>query len=110
MPSASEFSITPDANLTIGGINVAEGCSPAGINGAVRYLAAAARDSYNQLTPSGTYLPLSGGVLTGNLTRSTRGAFLHHANSAQVDGKIYNLPEGSPRPAAAEGVMVFYYT
>ena len=109
MPSAAEFSTTPDANTTIGGTNVAEGCSPGGINNVIRYLAAVARDTLDKIPAVGSFMPLSGGSFTGNVTRQGRGAFLHHANAAQTDGQIFFLPDGTARPTAAEGMVVFYY-
>ena len=110
MPSASEFSTTPAANTTIGGVNVGEDCSPGGINDAIRYLAAVARTTYDALPASGAFVPTSGGSFTGDITRQGRGAYLHHANSAQTNGQVHILPEGTARPSAAEGAVVFYYT
>jgi len=109
MPSASEFSTTPDQNNTIGGINVAEGCSPAGLNNVARYLAAAIRDTSDKIPGAGTAMPIAGGTFTGDILRSTRGAYLHHAGPAQTDGRVMFLPEGSARPTGAEGMVVFYY-
>jgi len=110
MPSASEFSLTPSANTTIGGTNVAEGCSPGGINEAIRYMAATMRDTYDRLNITGSYVPTSGGTFTGDIFRSTRGAYLHHAGSGQTDGRVMFQTEGSARPAGSEGLIVFYYT
>lgn len=110
MPSASEFSTTPANNGTIGGVNVAEDCSPAGINDAIRYLAAAARDSYDRIPSMGVFMPFTGGTFSGDILRSGRGAYLHHAGSGQTDGRVMFLPEGSVRPTPAEGMVVFYYS
>lgn len=110
MPSASEFSTNPDSNVTIGGINVGEGCSPAGLNNVVRYLAAVARDTYNSTPNTGVFMPFTGGTFSGDIFRLGRGAYLHHSGSGQADGRVYTLPEGSPRPTAAEGMYVFYYS
>lgn len=109
MASASEFSATPEENTTIGGINVAEGCSPAGLNNVERYLAAAMRTLYNQVQTVAAAMPKAGGTFTGDISREGRGGYLHHAGSAQTDGRLVTLPEGSSRPAAAEGVTVWYY-
>lgn len=109
MPSASEFSTTPGDNTTIGGVNVAEDCAPSGLNDAIRYLAATARDSYDRIGDPTTLMPKAGGTFTGDIGRSGRGGFLHHANGAQTSGQFYILPEGTARPTAAEGVMVLYY-
>lgn len=110
MASASEFSLDPNANTTIGGVNVGENCSPAGINNAERYLAAAMRSLYDQVQTLTNGMPVTGGAFTGPITRQGQGAFLNHANAAQTAGQIYTLPEGSARPTAAEGVIVWYYS
>jgi len=110
MPSATEFSTDPSQNTTIGGIDVAEGCSPAGINNAMRYLAAVARDTSDKAIGGTAPMPITGGTFTGDIFRQGRGGYLHHANSAQTGGQVYFLPEGSVRPAAVEGTVVFYYS
>lgn len=110
MPSASEFSADPNANVTIGGINVGEDCSPAGINNAIRYIAATSRELYNQVQAQAAAMPIAGGTFTGDILRQGRGAYLHHANSARTGGMVDFLPEGSVRPTPAEGMIVFYYS
>jgi len=40
----SEWSSTPANNTDIGGINIAEGCAPSGINNAIRELMAQVKD------------------------------------------------------------------
>lgn len=109
MPSASEFSTSPDANTTIGGTNVGENCSPGGLNNAIRYIAAVVRTLYDQVQGLAGAMPTTGGAFTGDITRQGRGGYLHHANSAQTAGQVHFLPDGSARPGAAEGVVVFYY-
>lgn len=110
MPSATEFSTNPNENVTIGGDNIAEGCSPGVLNNVIRYLAAVIRDSYDKTSSTSSLMPIAGGSFTGNVTRQGRGAFLHHAGAAQTDGRVSFLPEGSARPSAAEGMVVFYYS
>lgn len=109
MPSANEYSKVPAENVSIGGTNVAEQCSPGNINDAIRYLAATQRDTFDRIPATGAYVPTTGGTFTGDILRGGRGAFLHHAGSAQSSGQVYFLPEGSARPTAAEGSVVFYY-
>lgn len=109
MPSANEFSTTPATNTTIGGVNVGEDCAPGGLNDAIRYLAAVARDTYDRVPAAGAFVPTTGGNV-GPLIRQGQGAYLSHAGSAQTSGMVYFLPEGSPRPTAAEGTIVFYYS
>lgn len=110
MPSASEFSTTPAGNGTIGGTNVGEGCPPGGLNDALRYMAAAARDSYDRIPAPGAFMPTAGGAFTGDIMRQSRGAYLHHANAAQTSGRVYFLPEGTALPALSEGDVVFFYS
>lgn len=110
MPSANEFSIVPAENVTIGGVDVSEGCSPAGINNALRYVAAVVRDTSNNVPAANNSLPLAGGAVTGDIYRQNRGAYLYHAGAGQNNAPISFLPEGSARPAALEGAVVFYYS
>jgi len=110
MPSANEFSIVPAENVTIGGTDVGENCSPGGINDAIRYIAAVVRDTANKVPSAGNALPLEGGTVTGDIYRQNRGAYLYHAGAGQNNGPISFLPEGSSRPAALEGAVVFYYS
>lgn len=109
MPSASEFSTNPDSNTTIGGLFVGEECSPAVLNNVLRYLAAVARDSYDRIPASGSYLPIAGGTLQGDIQRQGRGGYLHFSGSSLTNAQVFALPEGSARPAAAEGILVLYY-
>jgi hypothetical protein len=110
MPSANEFSLTPAANVTIGGVNVGEDCSPGGLNDALRYVAAVCRDTSDKIPVVGGFVPSTGGSYTGDIFRATRGAYLHHAGAGQTDGRVMFLPEGSARPGGSEGLVVFYYS
>jgi hypothetical protein len=85
----SEFSSTPANNTDIGGIDIAEGCAPSGINNAIRELMAQLKDQQvgtdadnftvgGNLTVTGTTtatgaITATGGV-TGNVTGATTGA------------------------------------
>ena len=110
MPSASEFSTTPSENASIGGKGCVEGATQtADVNDMLRYMAAVIRDTYDRIGGAGTYMPTTGGTFTGDILRKDRGAYLHHAGSAQTDGRVMFLPEGSARPVGAEGMVVFYY-
>lgn len=108
MPSASEFSTTPASNTTIGGVNTGEGCSPGGLNDAIRYIAATTRDTYDRIPATGALMPKTGGTFEGDIARQGKGGYVYHAASGATGG-MYFLPEGSARPAAVEGVSVFYY-
>jgi hypothetical protein len=49
-----------------------------------------------------SYLPITGGAFTGDITRSTRGAYLHHNSAALTSGKIFIQAAGAP-PTMANG-------
>lgn len=110
MPSANEFSTVPAENVTIGGVDVGENCSPGGINDAIRYIAAVVRDTADKVPSASNSLPLAGGTVTGDIYRKDRGAYLYHAGAGQTNAPVSFLPEGSARPAALEGAIVFYYS
>ena len=69
----SEFSSTPANNTDIGGINIAEGCAPSGINNAIRQLMADLKDFQtgavgDDLTVGGNAYVTGNAAVTGNLT------------------------------------------
>jgi hypothetical protein len=64
----SEYSATPADNTDISNINIAEGCSPANVNNAIRSLMSQIKDL--QAGTSGDTIPLTAGG-TGSTTAST---------------------------------------
>lgn len=57
--SFSDYSTTPSANTSIAGINIAENCSPANVNNALRQLAADGKELADLVgTPGTDYQPL----------------------------------------------------
>jgi hypothetical protein len=64
--AVSDYSTTPASNTSISGINIAEGCSPANINNAIRQLMADVKGFYNTpiagLTASAAELNILDGV------------------------------------------------
>ena len=56
--AVSDYSTTPGSNTAISGINIGEGCSPAGVNNAIRQLMADIRTFYDSVSGAGTYQPL----------------------------------------------------
>lgn len=105
----SDYNVNPNLNVTIGGVSVAESCPPANINNAIRQLAADGKALLDSIPNTSTLMPKAGGAFSGNISRATRGGYLHFNASTALDGRVYVLPEGSPRPTGAEGVIVFYY-
>jgi hypothetical protein len=69
----SEWSSTPSNNTDIGGINIAEGCAPSGINNAIRELMAQVKDMQAGTDADNFTL---GGTLTANSSVGTAGQAL----------------------------------
>ena len=112
MSAFSTYSTTASVNVTIGGINIAEGCPAANVNNVARQIVAEGRELYdivNAINVSG-YMPLAGGTFSGTISRSGAGGYLYHANSAQSSGPVYTQPSSSALPSSpAEGTVVFQY-
>jgi hypothetical protein len=71
----SEWSSTPSNNTDIGGINIAEGCAPSGINNAIRELMAQVKDMQagsdgDGLVVGGMFTSSGGAVISGAATFS----------------------------------------
>lgn len=69
----SEWSATASNNTDIGGINIAEGCAPSGINNAIRELMAQVKDMQSGTDADNFTL---GGTLTANSSVGTAGQIL----------------------------------
>jgi hypothetical protein len=108
----SAYSLTPSANLSINGINIAEGCPAANANDAIRQLMSDGRalsDTVNAINVSG-YMPLSGGAFTGSITRSGAGGYWYHAGATQSTAPVYTQPSATALPSSpAEGTVVLQY-
>lgn len=110
--SFAAYSITPSANLNIGGQSIAEGTTnPGTVNLAIRQLMADGRELFNTVSAinlSG-YAPLNAPVFTGQPTYSGRGALLHHNNAANASGRIFIQAAGGPIPAMSNGDWLLEY-
>lgn len=116
MVDVSTWSEVPASNTTVDGVNIAEACSPAGLNNGLRAIMAGVKTfhvAYSALvTTVEGKVSAAAGVFSGTQPIYTgEGAFLHHQNSANASGKVYLLPEGSSRPASpSNGDICFYYS
>ncbi|MDT0507537.1 phage tailspike protein [Novosphingobium sp. MMS21-SN21R] len=61
---------------------------------------AAAMRSYIGIVDS---LPLSGGVVTGNIVRSSSGSHLYHSDPTNVSGRVFVTASGAADPTSAIG-------
>lgn len=73
----SDYSTTPGSNVSINGINIAENCSPANINNAIRQLMADAKTFADALGDSTDYQPLDASLtaLAALVTAANKGLY-----------------------------------
>ena len=109
--SFGSYSTTPASNVSINGINIAENCPAPNVNDALRQICADGRELYNTVVAIdvSSYLPLAGGTMTGNISRSGAGSHLYYASNTLISGAVHVQPAASALPTPAEGVMVFIY-
>lgn len=114
--SVSDWSETPASNTTVDGNNIAENCTPGALNNAIRSVMAGVKTfklAYDTLaTTVGNAMPKAAGTFSGTQPKyDSEGAFLHHASSSNVSGKVSFLATGSTLPSSpANGDVVFFYT
>lgn len=101
----ADYSLTPGSNGTIAGINIAEDCSPAGLNNAIRQLMSDGKELSNTVSniDLSAYAPLNAPVFTGQPTYSGRGGFIHHSNAANSGGRLFVQAEGAAIPTMSNG-------
>ena len=116
----SEWSSTPSNNTDIGGINIAEGCAPSGINNAIRELMAQVKDMQagsdaDNFVVGGNLSVTGTTTLTGataaptptsgdNTTKIATTAFVQAALAALYPvGSIYTNATNSTNPATLLG-------
>jgi len=95
----SEFSATPADNTDISNINIAEGCSPANLNNAVRSLMAQLKDqqagtSGDPFTVSGTLT--ASGTLTSSGTLAVTGGLTLDGSAGTSGQVIVSAGSGTP--------------
>lgn len=110
--SFRDYSTTPGSNTTIGGINIAENCSPAGVNNVIRQIAADGRelaDEFDAIDLS-AYQTKAAAVFSGTQPIYTgRGAYAHHNNSANASCRIFVQASGGSTPSMNNGDILLEY-
>lgn len=96
--SVGDWSTNANLNITVDGINIAEGCPAANINGAIRAVMANVRVMYDGLPDLTLYVTKSGGTFITNPTFTGRGGFLHNSNSSNTGGQVFVQATGSGTP------------
>lgn len=112
----SSWSATASLNITVGGINIAEGCPPSSLNNAIREMMAELRGAINpaldpfnaaaSLAAARTALGVlgsAGGIVTGNITRDSAGSHLYHASAAFASGRVFFTAPGASDPTSLAG-------
>lgn len=108
--AVSDYSSTPASNTAISGINIAENCSPANINNAIRQIMADVRVMYNDLPDTSVLQTKAAAVFSGTQpTYDGRGAYLHHNNSANASGRVFIQASGGAAPTMANGDWLLEY-
>lgn len=110
--SFGSYSTTPASNISINGVNIAENCAAGNVNDVIRQIAADGRELYDIVAAIdvSSYMPLTGGAFTGNVTRSGNGAMLYHLSSTMVTGAVVTQPLATALPSSpSEGMIVFQY-
>lgn len=84
--AVSSWFTTPALNITVGGVNIAEGCAPAGLNNAAREIMAGVKLFYDDI--------YNVGLITSGANQN-----------------VYILADGAPDPATpSNGDFVINYT
>ena len=87
--SVQDYSTNPDDNLTISGINIAEGMPPGLVNNAIRQLMSDIKVNSTELENG--KLSTSGGTVTGNLSIKNMLDLIGTAPATEQELGLYNL-------------------
>lgn len=96
--SVGDWSTNANLNTTVDGINIAEGCPAANINGAIRSVMANVRVMYDGLPDTTQYVLKTGGVFLTNPTYSGRGGFMYNDSATNAGGRWFVQAAGSGTP------------
>lgn len=108
----SEWSSTPANNTDVGGIDIAEGCAPSGINNAIREIMAQLKDQQagtdaDNFTVGGNLIVTGTSTLTGDVTAPTQSGSDNStkvATTAYVQAKVGTLGTMSTQNANAVAI------
>jgi hypothetical protein len=95
----SIFSIFMHSNSSVFMFNV----SPAGPTQAAGDNSTKLATTAYVLAALGSYLPLTGGIVSANITRAGAGPHLYHVNGAFGSGRVFVTAAGAPDPTSAPG-------
>jgi hypothetical protein len=112
--NVTDWSTTPASNTTVGGISIAENCTPANLNDAARAIMAGVRSAYDaQATVNATIagaMPAAGGAFSGTQPIYTgRGAYHHNSSQGLTSGQWFVQAAGGSPPAMQPGDWLAEY-
>jgi hypothetical protein len=97
-------------NVTLDGLNVAEGCPAGNLNAMGRMLMANMKNLAGTVPVTSNFMLKAGGTFTGDILRSGRGGYLHNANAAMPGGKVTIQALGGALPISPqEGDILIEY-
>lgn len=97
--AVADYNVTPSLNVTISGINIAEGCPAGNVNGAFRQMMADVKALSNGLVIASDYVPKIGGAFTGQITRSGKGGYYHSGSTSDLGGTVHFIAFGGALPS-----------
>jgi hypothetical protein len=106
----SDYSTDPNANVTIGGINVAEGALAAGINNAIRIIMADGKALSNSIPATSSFATKAAAVFEGTQPKYlAEGALMHWKDPSLVSGEVHHATFGTTPPTLGEGDWFLEY-
>ncbi len=133
MPGVADYNTTPATNTSINGIDISEGCSPAGYNNALRQIMADIKTWTISYAPISLPVSLANGgtgattasaafnavaaaggaiggdtTINGKMTRLSYGVHPHFASTSMTGGRIYVQAVGAD-PTVNPGDIVLEY-
>jgi hypothetical protein len=104
-----DWSTTAASNTTIDGINIAEGCPAANMNGMGRAIMASVRVMYDAIPVTSALMPKAGGIFTGAISYTARGGYVHFNDSSNTSGRIFVQASGGAAPSMSNGDLLLEY-
>ena len=107
--AVADYNETASLNVTIGGINIGEGCPPANINNAFRQYMADIKTFSLTVPDVADLIPKEGGVFAGvQPIYSGRGSYTHWNDPALTSGRMFIVPNGASDPSGLVAGDILY--
>lgn len=97
--AVQDWNTNANLNITVDGINIAEGCPAANMNGMGRAIMANVRVMYDNLPDVSAYVTKSFGFFLTNPVYNGKGGYLYNSSPTNISGQIFVQAVGSGTPA-----------